>query len=363
MTGRSLVSPTSNPLLEKALREKLQRRRETSGSLGELEPLAVRLGLMQRTLKPRFREPQLLVFAADHGIAVDGVGDQRQRSTHEVVLQLMTGRLPISVFARIQQLELSVVDCGVAEELQGHDRLLARKIAHGTRNARLSPAMSVDQAHAGMRAGMEIGDKLRGNAVVLAGMGVGSNESAAMVLARLSDTPVRDLLLPGPLVDVQAMAHTLDMVRKTQARHREVTDPIEVLAAFGGFEVAVMMGVMLMAASKRHLLLVDGLPACAALMLASRIAQPVTDYCVFCRSHPHRGLDQALQLFRATALMELGLDGTDGTGATLAWPLVRAAAALLTEVADGEDPGPSWPAPLSDDEENEPGSFPGERLY
>jgi hypothetical protein len=109
-------------------------------------------------------------------------------------------------------------------------------------------------------------------------------------------------------------------------------DPIEVLAAFGGFEVAVMVGVMLMAASKRHLLMVDGLPACAALMVASRIAQPVTDYCVFCRSHGHRGLDQALNLFRASALLELGMESTDGTGATLAWPLVRSAAALLTEV-------------------------------
>ena len=121
------------------------------------------------------------------------------------------------------------------------------------------------------------------------------------------------------------------------------------LAAFGGFEIAMMVGVMLVAASKRHLLMVDGMAACAALMLASRIATPVTDYCVFCRSHGHRGLDKALHLFRASALLELGMDSTDGTGATLAWPLVRSAAALLTEVADGEDPGPSRPTPMADD--------------
>ena len=107
-----------------------------------------------------------------------------------------------------------------------------------------------------------------------------------------------------------------------------------------------MVGVMLMAASKRHLLVIDGLPACAALMLAARIAQPVTDYCVFTRSHGHRGLDQALNLFRAAALLELGMESTDGTGATLAWPLLRCAASLLTDVADGEDPGPSQPADL-----------------
>jgi nicotinate-nucleotide--dimethylbenzimidazole phosphoribosyltransferase len=135
-----------------------------------------------------------------------------------------------------------------------------------------------------------------------------------------------------------------------QGRHRDLSEPVEVLAAFGGFEIAMMVGVMLVAASKRHLLMIDGMAACAALLLASRIAAPVTDYCVFCRSHAHHGLDNALRLFRASALLDLGMDSTDGTGATLAWPLVRGAAALLTEVADGDDAGPSRPTPMSADE-------------
>jgi nicotinate-nucleotide--dimethylbenzimidazole phosphoribosyltransferase len=93
---------------------------------------------------------------------------------------------------------------------------------------------------------------------------------------------------------------------------------------------------MLVAASKRHLLMIDGIPACAALMLASKIAQAVTDYCVFCRSHSHLGLDQALKLFRASALLEMGMESTDGTGAALAWPLVKSAAALLGEGPEGD---------------------------
>jgi nicotinate-nucleotide--dimethylbenzimidazole phosphoribosyltransferase len=348
VTSRSLVTPTSNPLLERALREKLLRRNEAGGGLGELEPLAVRIGLMQNTLKPRFRDPQLLVFAADHGLAVDGIQGPQGKQTHELVHQLLTNQLPLTVFARSQQLDLAVVDCGVAENLAAHDRLLMRKIAHGTRNARATSAMSVEQAHAGMRAGMEIGDKLRGNLTILAGIGVGAHQSAALVLSRLADCPVRDLVLSGPAMSADELAHLMLIAQGAQSRHRDVTDPVEVLAAFGGFEVAVMVGVMLMAASKRHLLLVDGMPACAALMLAARIAQPVTDYCVFCRSHGHLGLDQALNLFRASALLELGLETMDGTGAALAWPLVKSAAALLTEVADGEDPGPSRPQGLGD---------------
>lgn len=339
-SNRSLVSPTTNPQLEAALGEKLQRRIETGGSLGELAPLAMRLGLMQNTLRPRLLHPQLLMFAADHGIAVDGIRDPRGRSTHDTVRMLLNNELPLTVFARAQQLEMTVVDCGIAQSLPPHERLLVRKIAHGTRNARVSAAMSLEQAHAGMRAGMEIGDKLRGNCTILAGVGVGAQESAAMVLARMTNTPVHDLVVSGPGMDKDALTHLMTVLQAAQARHRDVVEPIEVLAAFGGFEVAVMVGVMLMAASKRHLLMVDGMPACAALMLAARIAQPVTDYCMFCRSHSHLGLDQALNLFRASALLELGMESTDGTGATLAWPMVKSAAALLTELADDEDPGP-----------------------
>ena len=348
--NRSLISPTSNPLLEQALRKKLARRAETTGSLGELEALAVRLGLIQNTLKPRFRTPQIAIFAADHGLAVEGLTSPGQRSTATLANQLLTSQLPVSVFAGIQGLQLSVVDCGVAESVHPHARLLARKIAHGTRNARVSPAMSLDQAHAAIRAGMEIADSLAGNAIVCAGVGLGSHESAALVLARLSGANLSDLVISGPTMDESTVSHLLSVLQSAQARHKDVTDPVEVLAAFGGFEMAMMVGVMLVAGSKRHLIVIDGMPACAALIVAARIAPAVTDYCVYCRSHNHQGLDQALALFHASALLELGMESTDGTGATLSWPLVRSAAALLTEVAEGEDAGPTYPAPITTSE-------------
>ncbi|HEX6363997.1 MAG TPA: nicotinate-nucleotide--dimethylbenzimidazole phosphoribosyltransferase, partial [Albitalea sp.] len=180
--NRSLIAPTTNPTLEQALRDKLRRRSEVTGALGELEPLAVRLGLIQNTLRPRFRAPQLVLFAADHGIAVDGIGAPGRLTTARLVHDLLAAQLPVAVFARIQGMEMSVVDCGVSEAVAPHPRLLARKIAHGTRNCRVTAAMSIDQAHAAIRAGMEIGDALPGNVVACAGLGVGSDESAALVL-------------------------------------------------------------------------------------------------------------------------------------------------------------------------------------
>lgn len=342
-----LISPTGNPALEVALREKLLLRSQTTGELGELEPLAVRLGLIQNTLKPHFNEPQVVVFAADHGIAVDGVDASARHTTAALVNALLTSQMPLSVFARIQGLELSVVDAGVAEAVQRHPRLLARKIAHGTRNSRVTAAMSLEQAHAAIRAGMEIGDSLPGNALVCAGVGVGSTQAAALVLSRLANVPVREFVVSGPSMRPSDLANMMVVLQGSQGRHKEVIDPIEVLAAFGGFEIAMMVGLMMVAAGKRHLIMVDGLAACAALVVGSHIAPTVVDYCVFCRSHAHRGLDRALALFQASAMLELGMESTDGTGATLAWPLIRSAAALLTELAEGEEPGPTLPGKLA----------------
>lgn len=343
--NRSLISPTANPLLEQALRQKLERRSAIIGGLGELEALAVRLGLVQNTLEPRFEAPQIVIFASDHGLAVEGLGGHE--STALLAHRLLGSQLPVAVFARIQGLELSVVDCGIAEAVAPHARLLARKIAHGTRNARATAAMSLDQAHSAIRAGMEIADALPGNAVVCAGVGAGSHQSAALILSRLAGVPLPDLLASGPDMPQAELQHHLLVLQTAQARHKDAADPVEALAAFGGFEMAMMTGLMLVAASKRHLIVIDGLPACAALLVAARIAPPVSDYCVYTRSHGHSGLEHALALFQASALLELGLDSTDGTGATLAWPLVRCAAALLSEVSEvsemsaGGEPGPA----------------------
>jgi nicotinate-nucleotide--dimethylbenzimidazole phosphoribosyltransferase len=342
----SLISSTVNPTLEGALREKLARRDAAAGSLGELEPLALRLGLIQNTLQPRLRDPQVALFASDHGLAIDGAVATPARGTAALVRQILAGQLPVSVFARLQSMELMLVDAGVAESLEPHPRLLSRKIAHGTRSARAGAAMSVEQAHAAIRAGMEIAGTLPGNAIACAGIGVGAAHSAALVLSRLGGLPVRDLIGARGTLRPEELARLLALLQGALSRHRDLADPVEVLAAYGGYDTAMMVGVMLVAASKRHLIVVDGLAACAALLVASRIAAPVTDYSLFTRSHGEPALDQALGLFQASALLELGMESIDGTGATLAWPLVRAAAALLTEVVDGDEPGPSEPAPM-----------------
>jgi len=331
---QSMISPTANPGLEQALRERLEERASLCGGLGELRPLAVRLGLIQDSIAPRLREPVLALFAADHGLAVEGIPMRYGHSTRDLAHLALDGQLPLAAFARAQGMSLRVVDCGVADKLMPHGRLMMRKIAHGTRNSRVGHAMTLEQAHAGVRAGMEISDALPGNALACAGIGQGSEEAAALLLSQLSDVPLRDFVVAGPDMSQDLLGKQLSILQGAQFRHRELSDPMEMLAAYGGFEIAVMVGAILVAASKRSLILIDGISACAALKVAVRIAPPVTDYVLFCRSSSHRGIDEALATFHASALLELGLESIDGTGAAVAWPLLRSATAALGDVGE-----------------------------
>jgi nicotinate-nucleotide--dimethylbenzimidazole phosphoribosyltransferase len=332
-----LIAPTARPSLEQALQLKLSRRSDVAGSMGELEPLAVRIGLIQNALRPRLRQPQLLVFAGDHGLAVD-VSTPQARGTAAMVDDILDNRVPLPVLAHRQGLTLHVVDSGLATPLPPRPGVLARKIAHGTRNCRVAQAMTLDQVSAAIRAGMEIADNLPGNVLGCAGIGVGSMQTAALVMARITGLPLRELLLSGPDMDSLELEQALVVLQAAQTRHGNVEDPVEVLAAFGGFETAMMVGAILKAAEKRHLLLIDGMAACAALVIATHIAGPVTDYAVFCRSTEHQGLDAVLAGFQSTALLALGMNSVDGTGIALSWPLVASAAALLTDVADTTEP-------------------------
>lgn len=332
-----LIPSTTQPALDEALQFKLGRRVHSAGPLGELLPLARRIGLIQNSQRPRLRQPQLLLFAGDHGIAVD-LSPPSHLSTAGQVDDILHARVPLPVFAHQQGLTIHVVDAGLATALPVRPGVLARKIAHGTRNCRVAAAMTVDQVNAAIRAGMEIAEGLPGNVIGCAGLGIGSRESAALVISRVTGLPLHDIVRTGPRMDPDELHQTLAVLQAAHNRHGQIDDAVQALATFGGFEMAMMVGAMLRAAEERRLVLVDGLSACAALLIATHIAGPVIDYCLFCRSTDHQGLDVVLAGFESTPLLALGLETLDGTGIALSWPLVSAAAALLTDVVDAVEP-------------------------
>jgi nicotinate-nucleotide--dimethylbenzimidazole phosphoribosyltransferase len=325
----ALIPPTANPALEHALRAALLRRHAWGDSFGRLEEIALRLGLIQNSTCPRVDSARLIVFAADHGLAIDEP-PLTERSTAATVAALLDGTLPLAEFARSEGIELTVVDSGVAEPLAPNSRLLARKIAHGTRNARVGAAMSTDQAHAAMRAGMEIADLLAADAVACAGIGVASTNSAALVLSCLSGRPLGDFAYAVADPADPHRVERLQRLGEIKERHGHLDDPVEMVAAVGGFEVAMMCGLILASTGRRRLVVIDGIAACAALLVASEIAPAAPEYCVFARSSPGRAIDRAIGLFGARPLLEVDVQSIDGTGATLSWPVVRSSAALFS---------------------------------
>ncbi len=337
------IESTADRALEARLRHKIDHKTKPLGALGALESLALQLGLIQRTESPALHQPQMVVFAADHGIAAEGVSAYPQAVTVQMVGNMLAGGAAINVFARQHGFALQVVDAGVAAELPAHPRLLAQKIAMGTKNLCHEPAMSRLEAQAALAAGMRVMQALPGNVVAFGEMGIANTSPAALMLARLTGVSLLEATGRGTGLDDAQLLHKQTVLARAPVRH-PATEPLDVmgeLAALGGFEIAMMMGAMLQAASERRVVLVDGFIAGAAALAAQALAPAVRDYLVFCHRSAETGHRLLLAHLQARPLLELDLRLGEGTGALLAWPLVQSAANFLNEMASFESAGVS----------------------
>jgi nicotinate-nucleotide--dimethylbenzimidazole phosphoribosyltransferase len=338
-----LIEPTTDLLLEARLRHKIDHKTKPLGALGLLEGLALQLGLIQRQETISLREPQMVVFAADHGIAAEGVSAFPQAVTVQMVGNMLAGGAAINVFARQHGFALQVVDAGVAADLFAHPQLLQRKIAMGTKNLCNEPAMSRAEADAALKAGMDIVQALPGNVVAFGEMGIANTSAAALLLARLTGASLEDATGRGTGLNDEQLLGKQRVLTRALLRH-PTTQPLDVvaeLAALGGFEIAMMAGAMLQAASERRVVLVDGFIAGTAALVAQALLPQVQDYMVFCHRSAERGHRLLLAHLRAKPLLELDLRLGEGTGALLAWPLVQSAANFLNDMASFETAGVS----------------------
>jgi nicotinate-nucleotide--dimethylbenzimidazole phosphoribosyltransferase len=335
------IEPIADASLEARLRHKIAHKTKPLGALGRLEGLALQLGLIQRGESIALREPQMVVFAADHGIAAEGVSAYPQAVTVQMVGNMLAGGAAINVFARQHGFALRVVDAGVAADLAPHPQLLQRKIAQGTRNSHIEAAMTAAQAQAALRAGMDIVSKLPGNVIAFGEMGIANTSAAALLFARLAGVSIEDATGRGTGLDDAQLAHKRKVLADAMARHADATRPLDALAALGGFEIAMMAGAMLQAASERRAVLVDGFIAGAAALVTRSLAPAAQDYMVFCHRSDEQGHRLLLAHLKAQPLLDLGLRLGEGTGALLAWPLLQSAAGFLNEMASFDTAGVS----------------------
>ena len=335
------IEPVSDARLEATLRHKIDNKTKPVGALGQLEDLALQLGLIQRSDVVTFDKPQMVVFAADHGIAAEGVSAFPQAVTLQMVANMLAGGAAINVLARQHGFALQVVDAGVAAELIDHPSLIKRKIALGTHNLCKGSAMTEAQLDAALQAGAGIIKTLPGNVVAFGEMGIANTSSAALLLHSLTATTLEDATGRGTGLSDAQLLHKREVLQRAVLRHADATSPLQVLAAMGGFEIAMMVGAMLQAASQRRVILVDGFIAGAAALVAQKLLPAVQHYMVFCHRSAERGHRLLLEHLNARPLLDLDMRLGEGTGALLAWPLVQSSARLMNEMASFASAGVS----------------------
>lgn len=325
-----------NQALAVGIRARIDGKAKPPGSLGRIEDLAVQLGTIWHPAAPSCEKAVLLVFAGDHGLTEEGVSQYPSAVTAAMVATYLAGRASANAFAVATHVAIRVVDAGVASELPAHPDLIAAKIRRGTANAAREPAMSRQQAIEALARGCQLTiDELDGGAgiIALGEMGIGNTASSALLVHRLAPAPLDDCIGSGAGQDHAGMARKHAAIARAAARS-DATAPIDVLAEFGGLEIAMMAGAVLGAASRQRPVIIDGFISSAAALLAIRIAPAARDYCVFAHRSAEKGHAIVLTALGAQPLLDLGLRLGEGTGALLAVPLVRAAGRLLTDVAD-----------------------------
>ncbi len=335
--------------VSKTLKETLQRKIDTKtkplGSLGVLEELALRAGLIQETLTPGLVDPHILVFAGDHGIVTEGVSAYPQEVTWQMVMNFIHGGAAISVFCKQHGITLNVIDAGVNYDFPKNlNGLLHSKIERGTKNFAKEPAMSIKQAQRCIDTGANLVKDVYAkgcNVIGFGEMGIGNTSSASAIMSLICNIPVQLCVGRGTGLDDNAVNHKIKVLIQALKKYDNLDTPLKVLATFGGFEIAQMVGGILQAAECGMIILIDGFITTASYLVAQAIEPAIKDYCFFCHQSEERGHKLLLQHLGVNPLLNLSMRLGEGTGAAVAYPIFESAVAFLNEMASFESAGVS----------------------
>lgn len=345
------ISDLHDAVLQQQVQRLLDQKTKPVGSLGRLEALALRLACILGTPTPVLQQPQMLVCAGDHGLAARGVSAYPTEVTWQMVQNFLAGGAAVSVLARQHHVALHVLDCGVARDISAPavahrdapglpaPRLWSCKVAYGTQDCSQGPAMTPAQCLQAIAHGAQVVQQLPGNAVLLGEMGIGNTSNAALLTARLCGLPLEQVTGMGTGLDAAGVQRKLAVLQQVLQHHPQAQEPLQVLAAMGGFELAAMVGIVLQAAHERRVVLVDGFITTAAVLVAARLQPQVLQRCVFAHSSGEPGHALLLQALGVQALLDWQLRLGEGSGAALAWPLLDSACRILCDMASFAEAG------------------------
>ena len=335
------VPDLGDAALTQRLQHRLDNKTKPVGALGQLEALALRIGTILGSEVPALAAPQMLVCAADHGLAARGVSAYPSDVTWQMVQNFLAGGAAVSVLARQHGLALTVADCGVRHEFAPQAGLVIRKIGPGTADASAGAAMTADQCTQAIANGRELVRALPGNALLLGEMGIGNTSAASMLLARLAGLELDACVGVGTGLDAAGLARKRTVLAGVLERHRGATSALDALAAFGGFEIATRVGAVLQAAHERRVIVVDGFITGAAVLVAHTLRPHVVQRCIASHASAEPGHALLLAQLGLRPLLRLDLRLGEGSGAALAWPLLESACRILREMASFEAAGVS----------------------
>lgn len=335
------MTEQTDPTFEAALAARIDNKTKPKNALGRIEGLAAQVARLQGRLDPVLERARLVVFAGDHGIAAEGVSAYPAEVTRQMVLNFAAGGAAVNVFARQSGMDLQVVNAGVLGGAFDLPQVADRPMGEGTANMLHGPAMSDETLQRALEAGRVIGAEGDWQAMGFGEMGIGNTSAATLIAHRLTGAKLTELVGRGTGLDSDGLLRKAEVLERVNARVAGKLGPLETLAEFGGFEIAMMTGAMLGAAAARRVVLVDGFIASAAALAAAQIEPQAREAMVFCHRSREPGHRHILDAMAARPLLDLDMALGEGTGAALAWPLVRAAVAMLNEMASFEEAGVS----------------------
>jgi nicotinate-nucleotide--dimethylbenzimidazole phosphoribosyltransferase len=347
--ARGLVEETIRGVrsLDEDWRARARQRQRTltkpPGSLGRLEEIAERVCAIQETIEPVADPRRIVVFAADHGVTVEGVSAYPSEVTGQMVANFVRGGAAVNALAGMAHAEVWVVDVGVAGSITvgaGRARLVRRRVREGTRNIAREPAMTEEEMLAAIGAGIEQAEQAAAEGVALLGlgeMGIGNTTAASAVTAALTGQAPSRVTGRGTGVGDESLARKVGIVARAVAVNDPRPDaPLDVLQKVGGLEIAGLCGLCLGGARRRRVLVCDGFIATAGAALAVALCKGVGDYLFAAHLSPEPGHTVLLERIGQRPLLDLGMRLGEGTGAALSMNIIGAAVAAFREMATFE---------------------------
>ena len=338
-----IVEPLDTAAMELASARQ-QQLTKPAGSLGRLEDIAVQIAGITGHPVPRIERKAVIIMAGDHGVTNEGVSAYPSAVTLQMVYNFLQGGAAINALAHFVGAKVIVVDVGVAADIS-HPDLLSRKVAFGTADMALEPAMTHVQMLEAIQVGIDIFDAQldQGIDLVATGdMGIGNTTAASAITASLLQMPVALVTGRGTGIDDEQLAHKIQVIEKALARHvPNPQDPLDVLMKVGGLEIAGLVGVIVAAASRRVPVVIDGFISGAAALIAIELNPLVREYLLAGHVSVERGHHLILERLGLSPLLDLKLRLGEGTGAVLAMSLIEAALHTHSEMATFEEAGVS----------------------